>query len=96
MTTIRELIEQLEELAEDYGDETRIVGAFQPSYPLAAEIGTPVVIDPAQPDDDEELIDDELAAERDANGPPIAWLPLLGHPYDLNPYAPQAAFSAGY
>ena len=98
MTTIRELIESLEEAASMYGDDCRIIAAHQPSWPLAEEIGRPTMV----PDDDNDIDPDglltaeekadALAAEADAQGEPVCWLPLDGHPTDLSPYAPSSIF----
>ena len=73
--TLRELIEQLETMAEDFGDDTRVMAAHQPSWPLAEEIGEPVF----RTDGHEEEDDSE----------DIVWLPLVGHPSDRSPYAPN-------
>lgn len=36
--TLNELIERLEEIREEVSGDTRIRGAFQPNYPLIAEV----------------------------------------------------------
>ena len=99
MTTIRELIESLEEAADMYGDDCRIIAAHQPSWPLAEEIGRPIMLVDDDDIDPDGLLTaeekaDALAAEADVpnEAREICWLPLDGHPTDLSPYAPSAIF----
>jgi hypothetical protein len=98
MTTLRELINLLEEVAEDTGDETRVLLAFQPSYPLQFEVAGISV--PEAPDhyelkaiveDNDGEISMAQAEEiwREEHGTPaenVVYIVEGGHPDDLPPY----------
>ena len=67
----------------------RVVGAHQPSYPLAKDISNFVLL-PADEDDIEGFDEADLSGDQDM----ICWIVLGGHPYDLSPYAPHSCFDA--
>ena len=75
--------------AEDAATAIRVVGAHQPSYPLAEDISKLVLL-PADEDDIEGFDETDLSGEQDM----ICWLVLGGHPHDLSPYAPNSCFDA--
>lgn len=83
---LRELIERLEEieweLVAGLGGEVEpeVVGAYQPSYPLSAEVLGAICL--------QEDEDDEPILKR---GAPVVWIAFGGRPSDLSPYAPNAA-----
>lgn len=54
-TTIREFIDMLNDIAEQYGDDTQIIAAHQPGYPLA-EMVSGVTVTPVN---SAGMIDDE-------------------------------------
>jgi hypothetical protein len=84
---VRDLIERLMELEvqlrEELGDDTEpeVVAAYQPTYPLAGSIQGACVL---QEDEDGEPVL--------ANGSPVVWIAIGGHPAHLNPYAPRRVF----
>jgi hypothetical protein len=92
-TTIRELIDALEEAAEMYGDDTQILAAHQPNYPLAETISGIAVLNA---DDDEDNESDDIRDINTDNA--VAWVVLSGHPSEYgdwkhtSPYAPRGAF----
>lgn len=45
MSTIRDMITALEDIAEQYGDDTKVLAAHQPSWPLAETIANIVVVE---------------------------------------------------
>ena len=56
-TNLRQMIESLEEIARQYGDETQVLAAHQPNYPLAERISALVVtrvLDGSIVDDDDD------------------------------------------
>lgn len=87
------MIDALEEIAEQYGDDTEVLAAHQPSYPLAENVSALVVTqvangavvgDPDADDDDED------------DATPVVWVLLDGHPSEYSdgawtsPYAPSS------
>lgn len=66
---IRELIEQLEELATEHGDECDVRLAWQPSYPLEAEIGRIEAVNLT-----EEIEDAAERAEAEVEAMPIVYI----------------------
>jgi hypothetical protein len=82
MQTIRELIEALEDLASEHGDETPVRIAYQPSYPLAARLRAVTPL-PAGLSDDEDGDPEDV----------VVWLAAsdtVGS--DESPYAPRDAW----
>lgn len=76
--TVRELIDYLEEIAEDHGDDTVVRVAFQPSYPLAAHLACVTAIE---------------GDESNPTAKPVVWLAATsGVDYDERPYAPADAW----
>ena len=49
--TLDELIEELEEMRDNFGGETLVRGVFQPNYPLIAQIETVTMFDFAESDE---------------------------------------------
>lgn len=85
--TVNEMIERLQEAADDGFGECEVRLAFQPSWPLqftVAGIATPDDESRAQGEPDEEPND---AAS-------VVYLVEGGHPDDDSPYAPAWAFAA--
>lgn len=66
--TISELIEALEAIREAVGDDARLLGAYQPNYPLVGSVDNVGVVDGT------------------------VYIALGASPYDVNPYAPSAAW----
>jgi hypothetical protein len=82
---LSELVERLEELRDDFGDDAdpEVVAAYQPNYPLSGTILGAVKL---EEDDDEESDD---IGEGDTG---VVWIAIGSHPHDLSPYAPSAVF----
>lgn len=59
-TTIRNLIETLEEIAEQYGDDTVVLAAHQPNYPLCELLAGVAVLKVGEGNT---LADDEICGE---------------------------------
>jgi len=59
-TNIRQMIDALEEIAAEYGDETQVLAAHQPNYPLAERVTAFVV---TKVDGSGNLIGDEEDAD---------------------------------
>lgn len=94
MTTVYELIAQLEQLIEDderLGD-SEVLLVTQPSYPLQFRIGN-VVAETQIEDDEFEGDYDEPLPEFDEDNPPVVYITEGGHPHDKSPYGPSAAFN---
>jgi len=90
--TLDDLIERLTELQDDgYGD-CRVRLAFQPSWPLALEIGriTPLRAEADEDEDDDDY--DGPLPPRDPDDEYVVWIADGGHPNDASPYAPDGAF----
>jgi hypothetical protein len=47
--TLRDLIDRLTDLAEEYGEDTEVRLAFQPSWPFEHSIGEVAAVDPSEP-----------------------------------------------
>jgi hypothetical protein len=75
--TLQELIDELQDLAHDLGEDTEVRLAVQPNWPLAHEIAC---VGPAM---DEEGDDD---FDR------VVWIASGSHPYGASPYAPRSAW----
>lgn len=82
--TVNELIEQLQEIAEDGYGETDVRLAFQPNWPLQFEVGRVTA-----PDEAGEGHPDEESAEEPV---PVVYIAEGGHPHSGSPYAPGWAF----
>jgi len=67
---IRELIDQLEDLAEEHGDATEVRLAFQPSWPFEHSIADVV----ATEQDDDEGEDDDVARRPDGDGHVVVYI----------------------
>lgn len=92
--TLDQLVECLTELQQDgYGD-SRVRLAFQPSWPLALEVGriTPLNVNDTSEEEDgyEDTpppgFGDVLAEDF------VIWIADGGHPHDASPYAPAGVF----
>jgi hypothetical protein len=82
MRTVNDLIEILQELAEDGYGECRIVAAYQPNYPLVGEIDG--VIPPEEEDDED---GDPEVTEGEGRKEGVVHV-LVGHtPRGMSPYA---------
>jgi len=64
--TLQELISQLQDFAEDYGDDTEVRLAFQPSWPFEHSIGAVALVDVNT--DDRDLDDDGDDFSYEASG----------------------------
>ena len=75
--TLRELIEELEEHAQDFGDETEVRLAQQPNWPFEYSVGATVAIDPASAleDEDDEEIEDGKTIVYIGEGSQLGYLP---------------------
>lgn len=98
--TIRELIDQLEEQAEDLGDEARVRIACQPEWPLRGTVANVIsdtdLVRLEAEEDERNPTDDELEAELNAQRQgeaPIVWLAVDSAPYMENRYASKMAWS---
>lgn len=86
---ISQLIDHLTEAMENNGDR-EVLLAYQPNWPLAADISN--VYDPAEDDNraDEEG-DEHALSDRDSD---VLWIAATtGVGYGDNPYAPRAAWA---
>ena len=95
--TLRDLIDTLQALADDGYEDAPVRLAFQPSWPLAFEVGNITVLDEdagdRDPDDDEDDDGVPLPDSDDADPTrPVVWIADGGHPYSASPYAPRDAF----
>jgi hypothetical protein len=82
-TSLRSLIERLEDLAQDYGDDTQVLVATQPTYPL-----TQLITAVAQPD----VGDDGDPLHPEVEDKPTVWI-LTDSPDSgcgISPYAPTS------
>lgn len=76
--TIGELLEELQMMAEEHGDDVEVRIAYQPSYPLAADL------------DAVTLVKNEQGVHRKDK---IVWLAAsTSVGYSENPYAPSQAW----
>ena len=80
MNTVNEMIERLQEVAENGSSDCELRLTFQPSWPLQFTIGG--IAEPEEPSSDEEP----------AYGAPVVYITEGGHPSDDSPYAPAWAF----
>jgi hypothetical protein len=85
---ISELIEQLEDLRDEHGDDTEVLAAYQENWPLAGVILGAVVVE----DGDDEDEDEEPNAAKKSE-PQVAWIAIGNHPRHRSPYAPKAAWA---
>ncbi len=85
--TVNEMIERLQEAADEgFGDcEVRL--AFQPSWPLQFEIGGI-----ATPDDESREMGEPDEESNEASS--VVYITEGSHPRDDSPYAPKWAFHA--
>ena len=85
--TIGKLIAMLEDAAEQYGEETEIRMAIQPSWPLQSNIAGVVGSDEIK--DEEEYDDDEdESEEKESKEEKIIWIVESGQ-CRPDPYAPK-------
>lgn len=77
--TLRDLLDRLTDVADEYGDDVEVRLAIQPSWPFEHSIRDVEVVDPADAEDDEEA---EAADENDepvvvyiAEGRQLGYLP---------------------
>ena len=85
--TLNELIERLQEAAEDGFGESEVRLAFQPKWPLQFEIGGV-----ATPDDESRGGGEPDEEPDDASK--VVYIVEGSHPHDDSPYAPGWAFAA--
>jgi hypothetical protein len=78
--TVNEMIERLQEVAENGSGDRELRLAFQPSWPLQFTIGG--IAEPEEPSPNEEP----------ADAAPVVYIAEGGHPSDDSPYAPAWAF----
>lgn len=67
-------------------ESVRVIGAHQPSWPLAENLTNFKIM---SADDDGE----ESEFDLDEDGEQICWVVLNGHPHGMSPYAPSSIFS---
>jgi hypothetical protein len=79
-TRATDLIQALQELVSQHGDETEVAVAINLSRPLRQEVAGLAV--------DREIRQDD---EPDLTGPPLVWLITIAPDDDTNPYAPRRA-----
>ena len=95
--TLDQLIERLTDLQQDgYGDSV-VRLAFQPSWPLALDVGriTPLNVNDTGEEDEDGYEGTPPPGWDETAAPPeefIVWIASGGHPYDASPYAPAGAF----
>jgi hypothetical protein len=94
--TLTDLIEQLQDLLEEYpalGDRDVMI-AQQPSYPLTAVIDCVSLVDSEDADEDYEDDEDD---EDDEDGLGVVWIATseIGSSSKFSPYAPRAAWDGG-
>lgn len=86
---ISELMGELEEAAEDLGEDAEVRVAYQPSWPLRATLRYITVASGSTYDEDEEA----PGQEEDTA---MVWLAVGdGVPFGENPYAPRWAWQGG-
>ena len=85
--TVNEMIERLQEAADDGFGECEVRLAFQPSWPLQFQVGGV-----ATPDDESRAADDPDEEPDDASR--VVYITEGSHPRDDSPYAPAWAFAA--
>ena len=77
---IGELIERLEDIQEEYGEDTRVRIAMQPSWPLASILDCVTLLKP----------------KNEKEGVTTVWLATGGHPPEPESvYAPRSAWNGG-
>lgn len=95
--TLTQLIEALEDVRAEVGGDVQVLSAHQPAWPLAENVGRPVVL--YDEGDEMDGFADERAPVVDytvEEDEPVVWLPLTGHPEGRSPYAPSAVFDSAY
>jgi hypothetical protein len=108
MTTIRDMIVHLEELADEHGEDVELLVTHQANYPLQEVVAGTWVSGSSHvcPECEEgfmivEALATHLVADHDYDAadidtdeqPKIAYLVLGGHPHDHSPYGPRDAFN---
>ena len=88
---IVDLIERLQAVVDDHGDDATIAAAHQPAYPIRLDIvglaATRDLADDAIADD----VDTPAARQTAEAELPTVWLVMdQPNPHDVNPYAPAA------
>jgi hypothetical protein len=87
---VRQLIEALEELAEQAGDDTIVLVAHQPGYPLQLDLDRALLLSEAKESAYERDYDEE--DEEEAEEDDVVYLVATEHPYKQGPYAPRCVF----
>ena len=75
--TIAELLDVLQDFAAECGPETPVRIAFQPNYPMRAEIQNVTTLDTSGEFDDKQ---------------PFIWIAATDTAWGENPYAPESAW----
>lgn len=85
--TLNDLIEQLQDLLEEYPAlaDRDVMIAQQPSYPLTAVIDCVSLVDSEDADEDDEDVEDGMG---------VVWIATseVGSSSSVSPYAPRAAW----
>jgi hypothetical protein len=87
MTTLDELISELEDAREDLGGGAEVRVAYQQSYPLRGTVACVTI----PPDPDDPYPADERAPGQEEDGR-MVWLAVGSAPYRENPYGPEWAW----
>lgn len=89
--TLGELIQELEELAEQVGNDTIVMIAHQPSWPLQENVDRPILLSEAIR---EAAGDEDEDPEEDGDFTEVVYLVATGHEYGMSPYAPRSVFTS--
>jgi hypothetical protein len=84
--TVNEMIERLQEVAENGSGDCELRLAFQPSWPLQFTVGG--VAEPGDPEDPEDPSSDDEPVDAAS----VVYITEGGHPSIDSPYAPAWAF----
>jgi hypothetical protein len=89
---VRQLIEALEELAEQAGDDTIVLVAHQPGYPLQLDLDRAALLSESKLSTDESDYDEDGDVDEDGDAEDVVYLIATEHPYKQGPYAPRCVF----
>lgn len=80
---------QLREMLEDHEDHVDVMIAYQPAWPLAAELANVTTLEELN------LPEADLEEMHHGDEPEVVWLVAGGAPYP-DPYAPSVVFEGGW